>query len=363
MVWVGYEGPGPQRRLTVAFRLVLAVPHLLYAGVLALVASVLVVIGWFAALFTGRLPRGIADFLARVVEYVTQVHAYGYMLMTDRYPPFELGRSDYAVSVDVPRDVELNRAAVLFRAVLMIPAGLVVTLLLNGLGVVVVLAWLLTLMMGRLPVPLFEAFAAVLRYEVRFYAYAAMLTSEYPRRLFGDRAGEGAPGADPDPSSTPKIAALVLSRGAKWIVGLMLALGVLFGVAVNLVAIASIDTETADRLEQSYTRLEDAQRRYSLATQRCALGGGLECLHEANRELAGAVRSFQSDLRSLQYSEIAIEDAEEVDRDATEMIRTLEQLASTTDPSEYDRLLEQLDGQAEELDEDFATLYEAAFFQ
>lgn len=246
MVWVAYEGPGPQRRLTVAFRIILAIPHFIYAFLVSFVAFLVVVVGWFAALLLGRLPHGIAEFLAGVVDYVTRVNAYGYLLLTDRYPPFRLGGADYAVSVDLPPDVQLNRAAVLFRLVLMLPAGIVVQLLSNGLGVVAFVGWLLALMLGRLPVPLFEAFAAALRYEVRFYAYAVMLTSEYPRGLFGDPADElaAAPG-DPAPgafdvagsgrghdlglSPAPRITTLVLSNGAKWILGVVLVLGVLFG--------------------------------------------------------------------------------------------------------------------------------------
>ena len=380
IVWVSYEGPGRQRRWTIAFRLVLAVPHFLYAGVLGVLAFFVVVIGWFATLFTGRLPAGLADFLDRIVQYVTQVYGYGYYLLTDRYPPFELGRSDYPVSVDVPRDVRLNRAAVLFRLVLIIPAAVVIQLLTYGLGVVILVAWLLALMMGRLPVPLFEAFAAVLRYQVRFYAFVALLTSEYPRGLFGDRPGHLAPATDAPtapaphvpayspggvglgPSSTPRITTLVLSKGAKWIVGLMLAFGAALTVGLAVLAATSTDTETADRLEESYARLDQDARRYNTDTQRCALGGGLECLHRANEELADAVRAFQSDLRSLDYADIAIEDAEQVDRDATEVIRTLEQMATATEPSEYDRLLRRFQSQATRLDEDFQTLLEAALY-
>ena len=380
VVQVSFEGPGGQRRSTVAFRLVLAIPHFLYAGVLVVLAYVVVVIGWFAALFTGRLPAGLADFLARIVQYVTQVNAYGYYLLTDRYPPFELGRSDYPVSVDLPAEVRLNRAAVLFRLLLMVPAGLVLLVLVYGVGVVVFVGWLLTLMMGRLPVPLFEAFAAVLRYQVRLYAFAALLTSEYPRGLFGDRPGHVAPATDAPgthppyvppyspggvalgPSSTPRITTLVLSTGAKWIVGLMLAFGAALLIGLTVLAATSTDTETADRLEESYARLDREAQRYGAETQRCALGGGLECLHRANRELAEAVRAFQSDLRSLDYSDVAIEDAERVDRDATEVIRTLEEMATATEPGQYDRLVRRFQSQASRLDDDFETLLESVLY-
>jgi hypothetical protein len=179
VVEASYEGPGPQRRLTIAFRIILAIPHLVYVFLVTIAALVATIAAWFAALALGRLPDGLADFLARAVQYVARVNAYAYLLLTDRNPPFDLGHDDYAVSVDIPRRVRLNRGAVLFRIVLLIPTMIVVQFIGNGLFVVVLVAWLLALMMGRLPVPLFEAFAAVLRYQARFYAYAAMLTSEY----------------------------------------------------------------------------------------------------------------------------------------------------------------------------------------
>jgi hypothetical protein len=267
VVEVSYEGSGRQRRLTIAFRIILALPHLVYVALVTIAALVAVVAGWVAALALGRLPGGLADFLARVVQYVARVNAYGYLLLTDRYPAFDLGRDDYAVSVDIPRGVRLNRAAVLFRIVLLIPAMIVVQLIGNGLFVVEFVAWLLALMMGRLPVPLFEAFAAALRYQTRFYAYAALLTSEYPRGLFGDRRSAPVPPyAAPDavpfgPPSTselpppaappvtapprPRIRTLLLSRSAKVILGVVLALGA-FWIAVNVAAVVSSEPETAE---------------------------------------------------------------------------------------------------------------------
>ncbi|KPC87214.1 membrane protein, partial [Streptomyces sp. NRRL WC-3753] len=42
---------------------------------------------------------------------------------------------------------------------------------------------------GRVPQPLFEASAAVLRFRMRTGAYAMMLTPAYPKGFFGDRPG------------------------------------------------------------------------------------------------------------------------------------------------------------------------------
>ena len=49
-----------------------------------------VVVAWFAILFTGRYPRGMFDFVEGVIRWNNRVIAYAWVLVTDRYPPFRL---------------------------------------------------------------------------------------------------------------------------------------------------------------------------------------------------------------------------------------------------------------------------------
>jgi hypothetical protein len=53
-------------------------------------ALVVVIVAWFAILFTGRYPRGIFDFVEGVIRWHNRVVAYALVLVTDRYPPFRL---------------------------------------------------------------------------------------------------------------------------------------------------------------------------------------------------------------------------------------------------------------------------------
>src|SRR5687768_11124870 len=122
VVVLGLEGPRPQRRLTVAFRIILAIPHWLYAYVLGIAVFFAVVAAWLAALVIGRMPDGLGTFIGRTLQYYGRVYSYSYYLLTDRYPPFALDDVDYPVTVTVPTGGRLNRAAVFFRAILMIPA-------------------------------------------------------------------------------------------------------------------------------------------------------------------------------------------------------------------------------------------------
>ena len=68
----------------------LAIPHFVALAFLLLAAMFVVLVAWFAILFTGRFPRGLFDFLVGVGRWENRVVAYAFALVTDRYPPFRL---------------------------------------------------------------------------------------------------------------------------------------------------------------------------------------------------------------------------------------------------------------------------------
>jgi hypothetical protein len=204
MVMAGVDGaPTPpalmververRNRLTVAFRLLLALPQFIVLYVLLLVGVVAVVVGWFAALALGRLPEPIARYLCHLARYTTRVYAY-LCFLTDRYPPFEFTAADYPVQVELAPG-RLNRLAVLFRLFLVIPAWILSSLAFGGYVVASFIIWLVVLVAGRVPSSLFAATTAVLRYYMRTTAYAWLVTAAYPWGLFGDQPGPpGLPG-------------------------------------------------------------------------------------------------------------------------------------------------------------------------
>lgn len=246
--------PGRQRRLTVLLRWLLLIPQFIALFVLGIGAFFTVIVGWFAALFTGHLPEGVARYLSAFLAYETRVHASS-MLLVDRYPPFALRPAEpYPVRIEL-RPGPLNRLAVLFRIILMIPAAIVQGLVTSGWYALGVIIWLVTLVLGRMPRPLFEASAATLRYTMRFNAYTLMLTSAYPKRLFGDgdapktvpgAVRAGMPGAVPGdtygavPGSVPGALAsvtrpLLMSTGARVLVWVFLAVGLAGHIVGNTV--------------------------------------------------------------------------------------------------------------------------------
>jgi hypothetical protein len=67
----------------------LAIPYIVLAF-LGIAAIVVVIVAWFAILFTGRYPRGMFDFVQGVIRWGARVTGYAFVLVTDRYPPFSL---------------------------------------------------------------------------------------------------------------------------------------------------------------------------------------------------------------------------------------------------------------------------------
>jgi hypothetical protein len=259
-VLVRFAGAARQARGTVLVRAVLAIPALIGLCFVRFAAWLVLVTGWSGALVTGRLPDYAASFLAWFQRWEVRTSAY-LLLLTDRYPAAGYQDDDYPVAVTVSPG-RLNRAAVFFRLVLVIPAWCVTALLGYGLGpILMVPAWLIVLIRGSMPRPLHEAIAASVRYRAQVKAYWYLLTDVYPAGLLGDEPGPAAsaglpafsgagpaPGGHEPPQPAPaagqpvplpadypapaaaRTAAaapqpLVLSRPGKWLVGLILAAG------------------------------------------------------------------------------------------------------------------------------------------
>lgn len=84
-ILVAFAEPAHQNRLTVLARIILAIPHLVVLWALGIAAEIVVIICWFAALFLGRLPEGLAGFLTGYLRWLVRVQAYLF-LVTATYP-------------------------------------------------------------------------------------------------------------------------------------------------------------------------------------------------------------------------------------------------------------------------------------
>ena len=164
----------------------LAIPHLAIVYVLGSVSDLVAVISWFAVLFTGRLPAGLANFQAMYLRYTLRTAIY-FGFLREEYPPFGFATTpadpgdDRRVGVElVPQLDGRNRWTVGFRLILAIPQLIVLALLGIGLFVVGVIGFFAVLFTGRWPTGLRNFVLGVGRWWLRVEAYLVLLTDQYP---------------------------------------------------------------------------------------------------------------------------------------------------------------------------------------
>jgi uncharacterized protein DUF4389 len=167
-------------RVTTFFRLVLVIPHAIVAFAWSIAAAVVVILAWFALVFTGRWPQGMYAFLAGYTRYVTAVYGYMY-LMTDVYPPFSGATDAYPVHLAIapPRE-HYSRMKALFRIVLAIPVLIISYAMQIVAQIGAFLSWFAIVALGRQPRGLQEMTGLGLSYQQRSLAYVLLVTEDWP---------------------------------------------------------------------------------------------------------------------------------------------------------------------------------------
>ena len=165
-------------RLTVFFRLLLAIPQFIWITLWAIVAFFVIIVGWFAALFTGRLPDGMHSFLTKFQRYSTHLNAY-ISLLSNPYPPFN-GQPGYPVDLHVDPPEPQPRWTILLRIVLAIPALILAWVFSQVRQIISFLGWFVCIVMGRMPKGMQDLGIYCLRYETQTYSYLMLLTNRYP---------------------------------------------------------------------------------------------------------------------------------------------------------------------------------------
>jgi hypothetical protein len=186
-----------RNRLTVALRLLLAIPHLILVGgigfaftsddgrgvggeygLLGAVAAFLAVVSWFTLLIAGTQIEGIRQFTLFFLRWRLRALAY-FMLLEDRYPPF--GDAPYPTAISVaeslaPRD----RLTVAVRLLLVIPHLVVLAFLQVAWILITIVAWVSILLTGRYPAGPADVSVGILRWRLRVEVYALLLVDAYP---------------------------------------------------------------------------------------------------------------------------------------------------------------------------------------
>ena len=360
-------GPVRQRRLTVAFRLILCVPHAFLLSFLNLAGVVVAFLGWWGALFMGRLPGFAVTYLSGLARWNARYYGYRYLL-TDDYPPFKFDDDlAYPVVIAIPPPGRLNRFAVFFRLILAIWANIVSGLLIYGVGTIVAfIAWLITLFTGRLPGPLHLAFTAVLRFQTRYACYLGMLTPTYPWKLFGDEPDPAAPayGAAPGyettlgygapvpgygtpggygsalPVSPPASWRLVLPLSARVLLLVFIILGLITEGGLLVVRFAAAD-RTSNALSVKTAAISEWNSDFkTLKTNldkdpTSACGPNLGCLTKSDAHAAMYFSTFANEVQAITMPSAAAADATTVVTDARKASQDFTQLSSVTDIGLY----------------------------
>lgn len=166
-------------RLTVLFRLFLALPHFVWWSLWATAVVFVVFVAWIVALVTGRVPTALHRFLAAFVRYSTHLGAFVY-LIGRRFPGFVGRAGTYGIDLEIAPAEKQSRWKTLFRWFLAIPAFIVASALGGVALVIALLAWWYALVTGRMPEGMRNLGASCLRYSAQTYAYALLVTDHYP---------------------------------------------------------------------------------------------------------------------------------------------------------------------------------------
>jgi len=209
-------------RLTVFFRLLLALPHLIWLQLWGILALLCAVVNWFATLLAGRSPQWLHRFLSAYLRYSSHVYAFLY-LIANPFPGFVGKAGSYPFEIAVAPCERQSRWKTAFRSVLAVPVILLLGTYSTLAGVVAVFGWFSSLARGRMPQGLRNAGALALRYQAQAYGYLLLLTDAYP--YSGPvRGGDGARAADaptaPDAPETPQVLGAPGAPGAYPDVGL-----------------------------------------------------------------------------------------------------------------------------------------------
>lgn len=185
---------GRRSRVTVLFRYLLTLPHVVWLLLWSAVALAAAPAHWSITLVRGRPAAPLHRFLAAFVRYSSHVTAF-LCLIGNQFPGFT-GAPGYAVDVRTPGPERQNRWKTAFRLFLAVPALYVTVALTYVLYVIAFLAWWAALARGRMPMGMRNLGAVSIRYTAQTYSYLLLLTDRYP---YASPALRPPPPPEPEP--------------------------------------------------------------------------------------------------------------------------------------------------------------------
>ena len=167
-------------RLTVFFRPLLCIPHLIWIYLWGAVVGIVFILNWLVALIIGRPAKPFQRFNAAFLRYTTTVLSFLF-LIANPFPGFTGEPGSYPIELEVPTTPEKqNRLKTFFRLFLVYPALAVAGALLYVTYFVTFLAWWAAMITGRMPRGFRDLGANAIRYIEQGYAFALLVTGSYP---------------------------------------------------------------------------------------------------------------------------------------------------------------------------------------
>jgi Domain of unknown function (DUF4389) len=195
---VGYEEA--RNRLTVAFRIILAIPHLIVSQVWGYLAQILALIQWFVILFTGKRNEGMWNLQQGWLNYYARVMGYTDLLY-DQYPAFGTDPGTVPVRSAISYEETANRLTSALRLIWMIPAAIIGAIMSIAAFVVVVISWFSIVITGKQSRGMWDFVLKVVRFTLQVQSYGLLMTDTYPK--FGEGAMAAVSSTTPPPPPPP----------------------------------------------------------------------------------------------------------------------------------------------------------------
>jgi uncharacterized protein DUF4389 len=166
-------------RLTTFFRLLLAIPHIVWLLLWGIAAFFAAIANGIVTVIRGTSPQGLHNFLAAYLRYQTHVYAF-LQLVANPFPGFTGTPGSYPVDVEIDGPHRQNRWVTFFRIFLAIPALIMSSALFTAAWLAAFFSWFHGLFRAQVPRGLRNLGAYQLRYQAQVYGYLYLLTSKYP---------------------------------------------------------------------------------------------------------------------------------------------------------------------------------------
>ena len=191
--------PEKANRLTVFFRVIMAIPIMIILGLLSYQGftndqfpnesywvGILVLPTLLMIVFRRKYPKWWFDWNVQLTKFSFRVVSY-LLLLRHEYPSTDEEQA-VIVQIQYPNVKEdLNRWFPLIKWLFVFPHIIVLCFIMMGVLLSTILAWLIILISGKYPRKIFEFVVGALRWILRVQAFALLLiTDQYPPFRFSE---------------------------------------------------------------------------------------------------------------------------------------------------------------------------------